>query len=80
LLRHNKPQKHILTPASDKVYIQVYDKNLLHTKARLVEINGNLLFVFTINDWKQPIAISGQPTGTYLVQLSNGEVLTITKK
>ena len=67
-------------PASDKVYIQVYDKNLLYTKARLSDINGHLLFVFTINDYKQPIALSGRPIGTYLVQLSNGEVLTITKK
>ncbi|OQP55656.1 hypothetical protein A4D02_04975 [Niastella koreensis] len=67
-------------PGSDKVFVQVYDKNLLHTKARLLDIHGNLLFVFTINDWKQPIAINRQPTGTYLVQLNNGEVLTITKK
>jgi hypothetical protein len=67
-------------PGRDKVYIQVYDKNLLHTKAKLLDLNGHLLFLFTINDWKQPIAISGQPTGTYLVQLNNGEVLTITKK
>jgi hypothetical protein len=67
-------------PSSDKVYIQVYDKNLLHTKAKLLDINGHLLFVFSINDWRQPIAISGQPTGTYLVQLNNGEILTITKK
>lgn len=67
-------------PGSDKVFIQVYDKNLLHTKAKLLDLNGHLLFVFTINDWKQPIAISRQPIGTYLVQLNNGEVLTITKK
>jgi hypothetical protein len=67
-------------PAADRVFIQVYDKNLLHTKARLLDIHGNLLLVFTINDWKQPMAINGQPTGTYLVQLNNGEVLTITKK
>jgi hypothetical protein len=67
-------------PTANKVYIQVYDKNLLHTKARLSDINGHLLFVFTINDWKQPVALNGQPIGTYLVQLNNGEVLTITKK
>lgn len=67
-------------PTADKVYIQVYDKNLLHTKAKVLDVSGHLLFVFTISDWKQPIAINRQPIGTYLVLLNNGEVLTITKK
>jgi hypothetical protein len=67
-------------PVSDHVFIQVNDQKLLNTKASVLDINGKLLFVFTINDWKQPVSMSRQPAGTYLVQLNNGEVLTITKK
>ena len=67
-------------PTSDKVYLQINDKNLLHTKGRLLDINGKVLFTFTIDDWKQPVSMSRQPAGTYLMQLNNGELLTITKK
>jgi hypothetical protein len=67
-------------PTSDKVYLQINDKKLLHTKGSLLNINGKVLFVFSINYWKQPVSLSGQPAGTYLVQLNNGELITITKK
>jgi hypothetical protein len=67
-------------PARDKIFIQVNDKNLLHTKANLLDINGKILFVFTINDWKQPVPLNSQPAGTYLIHLNTGEVLTFTKK
>jgi hypothetical protein len=67
-------------PTSDKVFVQISDKNLLHTQARLLDINGKLIYAFTINDWQQPVNLSSQPSGVYMVQLKNGEILRINKK
>lgn len=67
-------------PASDNAYIQISDKNLLNTQAKLLDINGKIITMFTINDWTQPVQLGAQPAGLYLVQLHNGELLRITKK
>jgi hypothetical protein len=67
-------------PTIDKVFVQISDNNLLHTQARLLDVNGKLIYAFTINDSKQPVNLSGQPSGIYMVQLKNGEILRINKK
>jgi hypothetical protein len=67
-------------PTNDKVFVQISDNNLLHTQARLLDVNGKLIYAFTINDWQQPVNLSGQPSGIYMVQLKNGEILRINKK
>lgn len=67
-------------PTIDKVVVQISDNNLLHTQAKLLDVNGKLIYAFTINDWQQPVNLSGQPSGIYMVQLKNGEILRINKK
>jgi hypothetical protein len=67
-------------PTDDKAYVQISDKNLLHTQAKLLDVNGKIISMFTITDWKQPVNLGAQPVGFYFVQLHNGELLRITKK
>lgn len=67
-------------PVNDKVFIDIHDNKLLHTQARLMDIHGKIISVFSINAYKQPVNLAGQPAGAYLILLKSGEVLTITKK
>lgn len=66
-------------PVGNTINLQIRDKQLLNTKARLVDVNGNLIYSFMIYNWQQPIDISHQPRGSYLLQLGNGDVLKVIK-
>ena len=66
-------------PVGNTINLQIRDKQLLNTKARLVDINGSLIYSFMINNWQQTIDISNQPRGSYLLQLGNGDVLKVIK-
>ncbi|MGG9960751.1 LamG-like jellyroll fold domain-containing protein [Ferruginibacter sp. SUN106] len=59
-------------PATDVFTLSIQDTKLLHTPAVLVDVNGKTISVINITELRQKVAVSGIPTGVYILRLQNG--------
>jgi len=67
-------------PAQDKIIVNVTDKSLMNTTARLSDISGKLLQNVPITQTVTTININQYQKGVYLLRLANGESLKLVKE
>lgn len=64
-------------PARGYVTLQIANEELLHTKALLVDLKGQVVRSILINEYNTPVDLHNLPGGMYLLQLANGASLKI---
>jgi hypothetical protein len=64
-------------PARGQVTLQITGEELLHTKALLVNMKGQVMRTILINDYTTPVDLHNLPHGMYLLQLANGSSLKV---
>jgi hypothetical protein len=64
-------------PARGNVTLQITGDELLHTKALLVNMKGQVMKSILINDFVTPVDLHNMPHGMYLLQLANGSSLKV---
>jgi hypothetical protein len=67
-------------PTKGYVTVAVGNRNLIGTKATLVDQNGKLLQWITITAANQPVNLSAYTNGIYYINLNNKEVLRVMKQ
>jgi hypothetical protein len=67
-------------PTNGSITILVGDNSLIGTAAALYDINGRLLENFKISANSQQVNLTKYLNGTYIIKLSNNEVLKIIKQ
>ncbi len=67
-------------PVNTSFTIVFTDKNLLQTKASLIDIQGKKIKQFVLNNFQQQIDFNNFPGGVYFLQFTDGTTLKVIKK
>lgn len=67
-------------PARNNVTIRITGDDLLHTKALLVDMKGQVLKSIIISNYQTPISLDNLAAGLYILQLANGSSLKILRQ
>ena len=67
-------------PAHDRVTLAIYNSGLLHTRARILGVDGRLIKTVLLTGSVQQVNISGLAAGVYQVAFADGSVLRLVKK
>jgi hypothetical protein len=67
-------------PTSANITVELNNTSLLGTPARLVNMQGNVLRRFTINNVKEQVNMTGLPAGTYFLITASKQPIRIIKQ
>lgn len=67
-------------PARNHVTLRITGNQLLHTKALLVNMKGQILKAIIISNYQTPLSLENLPAGLYVLQLANGSNVKILRQ
>jgi hypothetical protein len=66
-------------PTKDNATLQISNRGLLNTEAKILDANGRMIKTFAIKNTFEKVNMIDLPSGLYLLKLSNGEIIKIFK-